>query len=178
MIEIIDQETNKKVMAIVLCSICYKGDCYIVYAIQRDNSDANIFVSKLVKNSQGYVMANDFDNGEKESLDKIVQRFLNMESKDVLKSDGFYILNDIILDEINYFDINKCYVSTAKKSLIKNCLIHYDLVSEKLFEQPIVEVVDDKRIFNEGFVSNIVLIVFGVLILVFSFFVIGGVLFR
>lgn len=177
MIEIIDQETEKKIMAMILCSICYKGDCYIIYAIQRDKGEANVFVSKLVKNSRGYVMNHWFANGEKESLEKMVQRFLNRESREVLEGDGFSILDDIVLDELNYFDIKKCYISTVSKSLIKDCLIHYGLVNERIFEQPVVEVVEDKRKFNEGFASNIVLIVFGIFIVAFSVFVIWNVLF-
>lgn len=177
MIEIIDQETNQKMMAMILCSICYKGDCYIIYAIQRDREEANVFISKLVQNSQGYIMDFVFENGGKEVLDKIVQRFLNRESKEVLESDGFSILDDVTLDELHYFDIEKCYVSTVSKTLIKNCLIHYGLVNERLFEQPVVEVLDDKRKFNEGFASNVVLIIFGIFIVIFSGIVIYGVLF-
>ena len=178
MVEIIDQETNKKVMAMILCSICYKDDCYIIFAVQRDKEDANIFVSKLIKNSRSYVMNNKFENGEKEALEKVVQRFLNRESREVLESDGFFIIDDISLDEINYFDIKECYVSTVSKKLIKDCLISYNLVNEKIFQQPIVEVIDDNRNFNEGFVSNIILIIFGIFILVFSIVGIFWVLFK
>lgn len=178
MVEIIDQETNKKVMAMVLCSICYKDDCYIIFAVQRDKEDANIFVSKLIKNSRSYVMNNNFENGEKEALEKVVQRFLNRESRSVLESDGFSIIDDISLDEINYFNIKECYVSTVSKKLIKDCLISYNLVNEKIFKQPVVEVIDDNRKFNEGFASNIVLIIFGIFILIFSIVGIFGVLFK
>ena len=178
MVEIIDQETNKKVMAMILCSICYKDDCYIIFAVQRDKEDANIFVSKLIKNSRSYVMNNNFENGEKEALEKVVQRFLNRESRSVLESDGFSIIDDISLDEINYFNIKECYVSTVSKKLIKDCLISYNLVNEKIFKQPVVEVIDDNRKFNEGFASNIVLIIFGIFILIFSIVGIFGVLFK
>ena len=177
MIEIIDQKTNHKLMAMVLCGICYKGDCYIIYAVQRGREEANVFVSKLIQNSQGYVMNFNFENGEKEVVDKLVQRFLNRESKEILENDGFSILDGVTLEEHSYFDIKKCYVSTVKKSLIKDCLICYGLVNEKLFEQPIVELIEDKRKFNEGFASNVILIIFGICILVFSVVVIFGVLF-
>ena len=177
MIEIIDQDTNQKLMAIILCCICYNDDCYIIYAVQRSKEEANVFVSKLIKNSQAYVMNHSFENGEKEVLERIVQRFLNREKREELMADGFSILDDIKLDELNYFDIKKCYVSTVSKALIKDCLIHYGLVNEKLFDQPVVEVVEDKRKLSEGFASNILLIVFGLIILGFSIFVISGVLF-
>lgn len=178
MVEIIDQETNKKVMAMILCNICYKDDCYIIFAVQRDKEDANVFVSKLIKNSRSYVMNNKFKNGEKQVMEKVVQRILNRESREVLESDGFFIIDDISLDEINYFDIKECYVSTVSKKLIKDCLISYNLVNEKIFEQPIVEVIEDKRKFNEGFASNIILIIFGVFIVIFSIIGIIEVLFR
>ena len=177
MIEIIDIDTNRKMMAMIICSICYKGDFYILYTIRRDKDDANVFVSKLVRNSQGYAMDSNFENGEKEVLDNIVQRFLNRESKEVLESDGFSILDNIVLNEKKYFDINRCYISTVSRNLIKNCLIHYGLVNSKIFEQPVVEVLDDKRKFNEGFVSNIALILFGIFIVIFSIYIIWGVLF-
>lgn len=177
MVEVVDKDTNQKMIAMIICSICYNGGCYIIYTIRREKEDANVFVSKLIRNSQGYIMDHDFENGEKEVLENIVQRFFNRESKEVLESDGFSILDNVELNDKNYFDIKKCYISTVSKELIKNCLIHYGLVSSKMFEQPIIEVIEDKRKFNEGFVSNVVLIVFGIFILCFSIFVIWGVLF-
>ena len=83
MIEVIDRDTNQKMIAMILCSICYRGDCYLIYCIRREKDDANLFVSKLVQNSQGYVMDSNFLNGEKEVLDNIVQRLLNRDSIEV-----------------------------------------------------------------------------------------------
>ena len=177
MIEIIDKETNQKMMATIICGICYQGDCYIIYTVRREQEEANVFVSKLIRNSQGYAMDFEFANGEKEVLDNIVQKFLNRESKEVLESDGFSILENVELNDKKYFDIKKCYVSTVSRDLIKNFLIYYGLINRKMFEQPVVEVLDDKRKFNEGFVSNIALILFGVFIIGFSIYVIWGVLF-
>lgn len=177
MIEVIDKESNQKMMALILCGICYRGDCYLIYCIRRDKEEANLFVSKLIRNSQGYVMDFNFENGEKQVLDVLIQRLLNKEKMDVLENDGFTIMKDVHLDGIQYFAINTCYVSTVSRSVIKDCLIYYELVSEKMFDQPVVEVVEDKRKFNEGFVSNIALIVFGVVLVVFSIWVIYGVLF-
>ena len=65
MVEIIDDNTNRKMMAMILCDICYKDDYYVIYAIQREKDEANIFVSKLVKNSNGYVFDYNFSNDEK-----------------------------------------------------------------------------------------------------------------
>lgn len=177
MVEVIDKDTNQKMMMMVLCGIKYQDDCYLVYCIRRDKEEANVFVSKMFKGSLGYVINNEFVNGEKEILDGVVKRLLNKESKEVLESNGFTILKDIELDSNLVFDIEKCYVGAVARSLIKECLIFYGLVSEKLFEQPIVEVIEDKRKFNEGFASSIVLIIFGIVILIFAGVVLYGVLF-
>lgn len=177
MVEVIDKVTNQKMMMMVLCGICYQGDCYLVYCIRRDKEDVNVFVSRLIKGSQGYVIDANFSNGEKEVLDGIVQRILSRENKEALTNDGFSILKTVELDSNLIFEIEKCYVSTVARSLIKDCLIYYDLVNEKIFNQPVVEVFDDKRKFNEGFASSVVLIVFGIVILIFSCVVIYGVIF-
>lgn len=176
MIEVIDKDSNQKMMAMILCGICYQDDCYLVYCIRREKEDANLFVSRLIQNSQGYVMDFSFENGEKEVLDRLVQRLLNKESKKNLEEAGFSIMKDISLNGICYFDIQKCYVSTVPKSLIKDCLIYYGLVSEKLFDQPVVEVVEDKRKFNEGLVGNIAFILFGIFLIIFCILVIYEVL--
>lgn len=177
MIEVIDQDSNQKMMALVLCGICYHGDCYLIYCIRRNQDEANLFVSKLIQNSQGYVIDFQFENGEKLILDGFIQRLLNRESKEVLERDGFSIMRDVNLDGIQYFNIDICYVSTVLRTAIKECFIYYGLVSEKLFDRPVVEVVDDQRKFNEGFVSNMTLIVFGIVLVLFSIWVIFGVLF-
>lgn len=178
MVEVIDKKTGNKMMAVVICGVCYQGKSYLIYGIRRENEEVNLFVSKLFKATTGYVIDTNFSNGEKEVLDNFIKRFLNKESKEVLEKDDFIILREIDLDDNLSFDIEKCYVSTISKGLIKDILIYYDLVNESLFKQPVIEVKEDKRKFNEGFASNVVLIVFGLIILIFSVVVIYGVLFR
>ena len=175
MVEVTDKETNQKLMAMIVCGICYKKDCYIIYCIRREKEEVNLFISKLIQSSQGYVMDNNFSNGEKKVLDDMVQRLLNMESKEQLGKDGISILKDIVLTDNHYFDIEKCYVSTVPRKLIKNCLVYYQLLNEKMLEPPVVEVVDDRRIFSEGFASNLALIFLGVAVLVFSLIFIWNV---
>ena len=81
------------------------------------------------------------------------------------------------MDDYLTFDIDECYVATVDKDMIRKCLICYDLVNESMFNRPVVEVVDDKRKFNEGFVSSVVLIFLGVLILIVAGIIIFGVIF-
>ena len=54
-------------------------------------------------------------------------------------------------------------------------MIFYKLVTEKTLERPVVQIVDDKRIFNEGFVGNIFLIILGLLVVVVGIVVVVGV---
>lgn len=177
MMEIIDKSTAHKMMAMIMCSIRYQDDYYLVYCIRRDKVEANVFVSKLIKGSLGYVISSSFSNGEKEVLDSVIKRLLNKENINLLEESGFYLIKDIEMDSNLSFDIDSSYVSSVSRSLIKDCLIFYDLVNEKMLEQPVIDVVEDKRKFNEGFVSSIALIILGGAVLLFSCFIIYSVLF-
>lgn len=173
MIEIIDTSSKCKMMAMVMANIKYDKTNYIVYCIDRGKGDANIFVSKLVVTSDGYTFNSKFKNGEKELLDGIVKKIINKEN---LEKSGFVISNDIELSDINYFDIDKCYVSTIAKKHIKNIMIFYKLITKKTLERPVVEIVDDERFFSEGFLGNIFLILFGVGVIIFCISVVISVL--
>lgn len=172
MIEIIDISSKNKMMAMVMANVRYMNDNYVIYCVDRGNGEANIFVSKLLVMSEGYTFNNEFANGEKKLLETLVKRIINKED---VSSDGFVLSNDMSLSEINYFDIEECYVATVGKKLIKDIMIFYKLVTEKTLERPVVEIVEDKRIFNEGFVGNIFLIVLGIVVIIFSISVIVGV---
>lgn len=178
MVEMIDKDTNKKIMAMVMCGICYMGECYLIYCIRRNETEFNLFLSKLIKSSNGYSIHFDFKNGEKEAMNGVVQRIINCDSVAELEQDGFSIMKNISFDGVLYFDIERCYVSTVLRSLVKKCFIFYGLVNESLFQQPVVEVAEDKKFFSEGFVSNIMLIILGIFVFIFSIVVIWGFLFR
>lgn len=178
MVEVIDRKTKHKMLMMVMCGITYQDNSYLVYSIRRDKTNANVFVSKLIRGSLGYLIVDNFDNGEKEVLDNVVKRLLNKDSKEELERDGFTIIKDIEMDNNLTFDIDKCYVSTVSRSLIKDILIYYNLVNENIFNRPVVEVIEEKSKFNEGFASSIVLIIFGVVIIVFSCVVIYSVMFS
>lgn len=168
MIEVLDRGSNQKMMAMVMCGISYGNKKYLIYSIRRDEDEVNLFISKLIKSSYGYIMNFDFENGEKEAMALVIKRIMNREDKNKLESDGFIISKDVVLGDELFFDVDKCYVSTILRSLVKDCLIYYELVNEKMFKQPVVEVVDDNKKFNEGFVSNILLIILGVVVVIFS----------
>ncbi len=176
--ELIDAKNDMKMMVMVMGGIQYGDDSYVVYSIRRDEKDANIFVSRLIQTSGGYKIDNDFKNGEKEVLDKVIQRIISKEAIISLENDGFKFIKNIELVGVNYFDIDLCYVATVPRKLVKDCLIFYDLVNESVFQSPVVDVKEDKRLFNEGFVGNLFLVIFGIFILVFCIGMVAMVFFK
>lgn len=177
MVEIIDRKTGTKMMAKILLKVHYDLQDYVFYSVKRSNTDANIFVSKLVRNSQGLTLDHQFSNGEKEVLEGIMKRFLNMEPVIKLEDDGIDFSFSVFLGELNYFDIDLCYVATMNISLIKKCLLFYGIVTEDDLIKPVVEVRETTKKFNEGFAGNLFLIIFGIVLLIFGVGVIIEVLF-
>ena len=172
MVEVMDFKSKVKMLAMIMCSIEYHNDKYVVYCIDRGRGDANIFVSKLVMTSEGYIFNNVFDNGEKNVLDGVIKRIINKED---IVSDGFKLSNDIKFEGTNDFRVDECYVSTISKKNIKDIMIFYKLVTKDMLNRPVVNVVSDKRFFNEGFLGNIFLIIFGVAVIIFCIVAIVGV---
>lgn len=166
MIELIDKDSNKKVMAMMFGKLCYRGDCYAIYCIRRGKEEANLFVSRMVSNSEGFALDHDFVNGEKEVMEGIIQKLLNKVPILDLEQDGFSLTSDIKLEGIQFFSVKICYVTTVPKILVKDCMLFYGLVTNEHFDTPLVQVADEKGYFNKGFVSNIGVILFGIFVLV------------
>lgn len=139
MIELIDIDENKKYNAMIICGIKYGSLFYVLYSIKRDDDFDNLFVSKLVKNSVGYTLDNNFSGGEREALDGVVESILNMDSRDRLKENGIELFSDIEFVDINRFSVTKCYVTTYKRILIDNCINNYDLVVDNKVPSVVVK---------------------------------------
>ena len=163
-------------MAVLLTGIRYMKNEYLLYAIRRDDVDVNLFISKLVRTSDGCTISHEFSNGEREGMEDVVKKFINKYPITSLESDGYTFFKDFELEGVNYFDSKACYVATISKKLLKMCLIFYHLVDEKIFSIPTLEVLDDKRKVNDGFVGNLFVIIFGVFVLLFCISVVGGII--
>ena len=116
MIEVIDRDTMVKMMALILCGIRYEKNTYVVFAIRRDKIDANLFVSKVTKNSSGFTMDDCFSNGEKEVVDCIVQKFLNHVPREELENSGFVIIDDIMSDVTGFGYLGDPIYAEARKA--------------------------------------------------------------
>ena len=78
------------------------------------------------------------------------------------------------------FSYNSYYFTKLKsrpisKKIIKDIMIYYKLVTKKTIERPFATIVEDERFFNEGYIGNIFLIVLGLIVVIFSIWVIVGV---
>ena len=175
--EVIDVKDNIKMVALILGGIRYDGHEYLLYSIKRDREEANLFVSKLVKVSDGYKIQHNFDNGEKEVLEKVVQRIISKEAYASLEKDGYSFIRDVNLVGVCCFDVHLCYVATVSVKLVKECMMEYGLVSEDIFKSPVVELKED-RVLNKGFVGNVFFIIVGVLVIIFSVVMVISIFLR
>lgn len=178
MVELIDVSSNKKVMALLLFKIKYENDVYVVYSIKRNSEEVNLFVSLLVKNSQGYCMDHSFSNGQKNIIDSIVHKLVNKVSLEAINEMGYEISKEIKLGDINYFDIEECYITTIPKNLFMDFLEFYDISRKEDLVRPIITVKKSKSQFNEGFVQNVALIILGIALVIFCLVIIIGYLLR
>ena len=162
MFELTVKNTNIKMPGKIIASINYGNNPYCIYSAKRSKEEDNIFVSKIVKNSQGYTLDDNFTGGEKEALDNVINSILNKESLDSLKELGVEFI-DLKPSGINVFDEKKCYVTTYNSSLLEECLLNYNLV--KIENKPIVKMKKSKPV-NKGNIGSIALIIFGLLTII------------
>lgn len=167
MIELIDVDGNIKFMATIITGINYGNELYVLYSIKRDNENDNLFISKVVKNSYGYVMDNNFSSGEKEAMDNVVASILNKDSFDKLKESGITFVKDIVLDDINRFSVSNCYVTTFNKILIDECISFYKF---KVSDNKNTVVVKEKSVsyFSKNNRPSVYLIVIGIVVIVLA----------
>lgn len=165
MIEIIDEKSNLKMLATIICNFKYGDSNYCLYAISRNEEEDNIFISKIVKNSIGNTIDNNFTGGEKDNLDKIVTNILSKVSTNELLKNKVEFTN-IKLNGINKFDKDICYVTTQKKSFIEECKANYNLISQ-VNNSPIIK---QKKVttINKNNLLNILAIILGITVLVIS----------
>lgn len=159
-IEVIDNENNKR-MAKVMCGIDYSDCLYVLYLIQRDNENVNIFGSKVIENSEGIkVIDSEFLEEEKIKLEDISKRLFNKESVCKLDNDGIKIVRDIDLnDGVNKFDIQKSYIATMSNDEIDVCMMYYGLIGNK---KKVITIKKETKKVSEGFISNILVLIFAI----------------
>lgn len=62
----------------IITSFNYKEKDYLIYSIDNDDENANIFVSRLLKDNEGYDYIEDInDDKEREEIQNIVKEILS-----------------------------------------------------------------------------------------------------
>jgi hypothetical protein len=159
--EIFDVDSELKMIGRVICGIEFGDELYVMYAIKRNEGEDNIFVSRLVVNSEGYTMDNNFSNGEKAVIDSVILRIINKDSIEWLNEDKIKLINDINLGKINKFSMDRCYVGSYGRNVINDIMSNYGLLDERVV--PVVKVMEGKTKID---FENLALVIFGVLVLI------------
>lgn len=136
-IKIVDEHGIDRT-ANVICSIDVSGSDYIVYAIERDNENDNIFVSKLIKNIDNTSnLMNIEDSMEKENISNLVKQLtldaVNsqedvLSSSEVVLSDGKVVkFITSLINREQSINVQKTYIATVKKSVTKVSTDYYNV---------------------------------------------------
>ncbi len=143
-IEIIDEHgINRK--ANIMCGIDVAGTDYVVYSIERDSDNDNLFVSKLIKNNDGtHNMINIEDNTEKTKLTDVVKEMItssvnNENDKvdgDINLANGEKVnIISVLINKAQNINVSKTYITTVKKAVTKVGNDYYQIKDVK----PVVE---------------------------------------
>ena len=156
-IKIVDEHGIDRV-ANVVCSIDVDGSDYVIYWIERDNDNDNLFVSKILKNNDGTsTMTNIEDSAEKSNLSEIVKELVTHainDEKDVIDVESVSLKNgksvkisNVLFNKEQNINVQKTYITTVKKSVTKvsEKYYHVDASPEVAMEEvtPFVEPVPE-----------------------------------
>lgn len=128
-IKIVDEHGIDRT-ANVMFSIDVDGSDYIVYWIERDNENDNIFVSKIIKNIDGTAsMINVEDTMEKSKISDIVKELVKysigndnnkISSKIIsLPSGKNVVISSVLINKEQNINVQKTYITTVKKAVTK-----------------------------------------------------------
>ena len=128
--------------ASVVFSVDVDGSDYVVYWIERDTDNDNIFVSKLIKNIDGTSnMMNIEDSMEKGKISDIVKELIKysidnennkLTNKTISLSSGKTVnISSVLINKEQNINVQKTYITTVKKAVTK--------VSEEYFDYKVVE---------------------------------------
>lgn len=128
-IKIVDEHGIDRI-ANVMFSIDVDGSDYVVYWIERDNENDNIFVSKIIKNIDGTAsMINIEDTMEKSKISDIVKELVKysisnddnkINSKTIsLPSGKNVVISSVLINKEQNINVQKTYITTVKKAVTK-----------------------------------------------------------
>ena len=152
-IKVIDEHGFER-SANIVCGIDVDGTDYVLYSIKRDDENDNLFISKLIKNTDGTSnMINIDDTMEKSMLSDIVKELvtyaINSDSDrttgTVTLSNGRGVLvSGVLFNREQSINVGKTYVTTVKRTVTKVSENFYYVEFAK--PEPVVESVFDSSI--------------------------------
>ena len=149
-VKVIDEHSIDR-DAYVICGIKLDGLDYVLYSIERDGDNDNLFVSKIIKNMDGTSnMVNIEDTMEKSKVNEIVKELITYSIKDNAdKTDGKITLADgktveignVMFNKEQNINVGKTYITTVKKSVTKVSEDFFKVEEPKKEDSPIFETV-------------------------------------
>ena len=129
----IDRDAN------IICSLTLDNTDYVLYWIERDEDNDNLFVSKIVKNNDGTSsMVNIEDNIEKSKINDVVKELITyainneadkVADKVTLNSGEEVKIANVLFNKEQNINVSKTYVTTVKKNVTKVGSDFYHVVS-------------------------------------------------
>lgn len=142
----IDREANK------ICVLDVDGSDYLVYSIERDNDNDNIFVSKLISNINGTNSMINIDNQmEKDKISNLVKELIKYSvdtEKDKTDTDVISLPSNVTVKLISKIidkkeqniNVQKTYITTVKKAVTKVATDFYDFQQPIKVEEPVADI--------------------------------------
>lgn len=122
----------------IVCGLKVDNSDYVLYSIERDGENNNLFVSKVMNNFDGTSnMVNIEDESEKTKLNSIVKEMvtyaINNEAEKTtetvnLPSGTVVTIEPLLFNKEQNINVSKTYITTVKKSVTK--------VGEDYFDMP------------------------------------------
>lgn len=150
----------------IICSIDVDGSDYVVYWIERDNDNDNVFVSKVLKNNDGTSnMVNIEDSIEKGKISEIVKELITYSiNNDADKISSSYVslssgksvgVSSVIINREQNINVQKTYITTVKKSVTKVSSDFYNIPVVVIKEQVVAPSLESAPILNDKNVTPV-----------------------
>lgn len=135
---LLDKNNNLQKNANMVVKFNFENKDYLVYGVEENEQNCQIFVSKLVLNSEGKYFIDNILSDEKNKLSNIVYNIVILLPTDMTKGNDFQsLINNLFnkfsvkllsglptLDTQEYF--SNCSIAITNKTLVENAIKLYD----------------------------------------------------